>query len=108
MAATSRNKYCIQVVYHDKSFEESSIDDNNIDLVSVRMAIADVDALIQMVQRCQFTLAAKLHATNNVMFRIMHNNLSDMINTYQKRHHELQKTYELGIRQNILLPDTFN
>lgn len=108
MAATSNNKYCIKVVHHDNSSRESSIADNDIDLLIIRRAIADVSNLIQMVQRCKFTLAAKFHATNNVTFRNMHNNLSDMMNTYLKRYHELQEKYEFGIRQNILLPETLN
>lgn len=108
MAATLNNKYCIKIVHNDNCFEDSSIADNHIDLVSVRLALADVTTLIQMVQRCQFTLAAKFHATDNVTFRNMHNNLSDMMNTYLKRSRELQKMYEIGIRQNILLPEAFN
>lgn len=108
MAVTSINKYCIQVVHHDHSFEEYSIADNSIDLVSVRLAIAEVTNLIQMVQRCQYTLAAKFRATDNVTFCIMYNNLSDMMYTYRKRYRKLQDEYEIGIKQNIILPEEFN
>lgn len=107
MESSPNNKYSINVV-QCANVEESNDDHNAdyIDLVSLKMAIDDVTTLIEMVRRCQFTLAAKYQTTEKAMFRSMFNNLCDMLNTHLKRQSELQDIYEAGIRAHILVSET--